>query len=334
MPNSDNSIFSHEITVLENAQKQLHSNELSADNFKYLTDEYEALLKQFKKIVKIGDNTQKKLRNTQLELEEKNKQVNYQNSELTLLNEQKGELLEQINKDISRAVKYVRQLLPTTFDFDGVCFDWKYIPSSQLGGDALGYSDLGNGIYSVYLLDASGHGIGSALHSISALSTIKFRSLRGVDFREPSEVLSGLNRIFKMADHDDLYFTIWYGVIDLNKHILKYANAGHEPAFLKSENEFHELFCENIFIGAFDSIEFESKEINIDKGSEIIIYSDGAYEIKKNDGTFYSLSEFRNFIKGSTLQQGLDSVYQNAISINDNQTLEDDFSVLRVKINK
>ena len=51
-------------------------------------------------------------------------------------------------------------------------------------------------------------------------------------FHEPAEVLAGLNRAFPMGEHDNKFFTIWYGVFDATSRILNYSSAGHPPALI------------------------------------------------------------------------------------------------------
>ena len=107
--------------------------------------------------------------------------------------------------------------------------EWCLYPCTSLGGDSLGHHWIDDGGFAVYLLDASGHGVGPALLSVSALNMIRSQTLPDTDFTSPASVLAALNRIFQMARHDNLYFTIWYGVFDVARRHLTYAG-GRTPA--------------------------------------------------------------------------------------------------------
>ena len=50
--------------------------------------------------------------------------------------------------------------------------DWLYVPSTQVGGGALGYHWIDNTHFIYYLLDVSGHGVAAALVSVSVLNTL------------------------------------------------------------------------------------------------------------------------------------------------------------------
>src|SRR5690606_9658524 len=84
----------------------------------------------------------------------------------------------------------------------------------------------------LYLLDVCGHGIGPSLLSVGVLNTLRSGALIGVDARDPAQVLRGLNRLYPMALHNDLFFTLWYGVYSVADRRLAYSAAGHPPALL------------------------------------------------------------------------------------------------------
>ncbi len=81
----------------------------------------------------------------------------------------KNELLhsqQQLALDIADAADYLRSLLPAPLR-GPITADWRYTPSDELGGDALGYRWLDDRYFLAYLLDVSGHGVGPALLSAS-----------------------------------------------------------------------------------------------------------------------------------------------------------------------
>src|SRR4051794_1686400 len=145
-----------------------------------------------------------------------------------------GELLASqrlLLHQLTQASRYVLSLLPGPTDGE-VRTRWRFEPSSDLGGDFFGYDWIDPDHFAMYLLDVSGHGVGAALLSVSVGNALRGRSLPGTDFRDPAAVLSGLNDAFSMDQHDEKYFTIWYGVYHRAKRTLTYASGGHPPALL------------------------------------------------------------------------------------------------------
>ena len=98
-------------------------------------------------------------------------------------------------QDVAEAANYVKSLLPAPLKQGPMRTAWKFIPSTDLGGDAFGYHDLDSRHFACYLLDVCGHGVGAALLSVSVLNALR-RSLPQTDFRKPDQVLTALNKAF------------------------------------------------------------------------------------------------------------------------------------------
>ena len=113
---------------------------------------------------------------------------------------------------MKQAAHYVQSLLPDKLKKGDVITDWRFIPSAELGGDSFGYHWLDDDHFAFYLLDVSGHGVGSALLSVSAMNALRSQALPQTDFRVPGQVLAALNNAFQMEQQNGLFFTIWYGV--------------------------------------------------------------------------------------------------------------------------
>src|SRR5204862_687738 len=123
-----------------------------------------------------------------------------------------AEKQRELAAEVAQAARYVQSLLPAKLADDRVAIDWRFVPSTQLGGDAFGYHWLDEQHLAVYLLDVSGHGVGSSLLAVSVLNVLTHRTLSQTDFHDPSAVMNGLNSVFSMERHGGHFFTIWYGV--------------------------------------------------------------------------------------------------------------------------
>lgn len=252
---------------------------------------------------------------------------------------EKSAKIEKQNKiiehDLSKASDYVRSILPKVNIYNNIRTDWKFIPSALLGGDLFGYEMIDPENFMFYLIDVAGHGVKSALYSVSVGNVLNYRNLPGVDFRDPVEVFQGLNSAFQMKDHSDLFFTIWYGVYNTSTKVLKYSSAGHPPALLFDGKEFHRLSCENFLIGGLKKFPFTSHSIVIEQSTQIILYSDGAYEILKDDGEYWTMEEFAEKI-GKLYEQDEctpERIFAEIRSLAGKNSLDDDFSILKININ-
>lgn len=239
-----------------------------------------------------------------------------------------------LSAQIARAAEYVTSLLPEPIADGAITTRWRFVPSAELGGDSFGYHWIDEDHFAMYLLDVCDHGVGPALLSVSALNVLRSQSLPNTDFREPGRVLVALNDAFQMENQNELYFTIWYGVLNTNSMELNYSSAGHPPALLVSESgEVAELKTPNLMIGGMPSIDYKSNVQRVERPSRLYIYSDGVYEVCKPDGEMWSFEEFKTYLfdlKGDETE--MDQLYDHAKAMNEGDTLEDDFSMLRVCI--
>lgn len=114
---------------------------------------------------------------------------------------------QQLEDELAEAEAYVRSLLPHSQQ-GRVPIEARFLPSQQLGGDCYDYYWLDPDYLAIYLLDVSGHGLGSALLSTSVLNVLRAQSLPDVNFYRPEKVLKALNETFQMSDQNQKYFTI------------------------------------------------------------------------------------------------------------------------------
>ncbi len=243
----------------------------------------------------------------------------------------------QLNLELSEAAAYVRTLLPDPID-DHIKVDWRFLPSAHLGGDAFGYRWVDPHRFAFYLLDVCGHGVGAALLSISVLNVILYKTLPNVDFTNPKSVLTSLNQTFQMEDHNNMFFTIWYGVYDSQERTITYSSGGHPPVLMLSWEKdqlckLTELQTSGIAIGAVENIDFENKTISLDSFNKLFLYSDGIYEITTTDGSILTINEFKELLKATASKDGddLDRLVRKIQSIQGKEYFVDDVSIIEFK---
>ena len=237
--------------------------------------------------------------------------------------------------ELASAADYVVSLLPRPITEGPIQTDWRFVPSTQLGGDCFGYHFIDHEHFAMYLLDVCGHGVGSALLSVSAFNVIRSQTLPNIDFRAPEQVLAALNDAFPMEDHNNLYFTIWYGVYHTATRQLQYASGGHPPALLMpGYGPMESLMTENFFIGGLADSNYQSAAVEVPPGSRLYIFSDGVYEVDRPNGTMWTIEELGEFLQKEGRNEGreIDGLHQYVRELHGQDILDDDFSMLRVTL--
>jgi serine phosphatase RsbU (regulator of sigma subunit) len=241
---------------------------------------------------------------------------------------------EQLARDLRRASAYVSSLLPAPLTSGPVLAEWRFVPSTQLGGDAFGYYWLDPETFVFYLIDVSGHGVGSAMHSVTVLNVLRQRGLLQVDPTDPRSVLAGLNARFQMDVHNDLFFTMWYGVYRPRDRSLVCGAAGHHAAYLvpSDKSATQPLGVPNLMIGAMPDVAYEVQRTTIPAGSALYLFSDGAFEIETKDDQRWAMADFLPLLLQPS-RPGVaeaERVYQLVRDAARPGPLDDDFSLMVV----
>lgn len=237
----------------------------------------------------------------------------------------------QLAAELSEAAEYVTSLLPEKLATP-VATDWRYIPSSELGGDSFGYHWIDADHLAIYLLDVCGHGVGAALLSVSVLNFLRYGTLPAAEARNPSSVLGRLNGTFLMERHNDMYFSLWYGVYNARTQELDYASGGHPPAILITpDGSFSTLSSRGTVIGAIESLRYKTERVLIPAGSRLYVFSDGVYEIGSPGSAIMGYGEFVQLLGKNDLDQGLDGILRAVRAQQVSDIFEDDFSLLEFR---
>ncbi len=236
--------------------------------------------------------------------------------------------------ELAQAADYVISLLPEPVSTGNAKTAWRFFPSAQLGGDSFGYHWIDDDHFAMFLLDVCGHGVGSALLSVSAFNAIRSQTLPNTNFRIPEQVLAALNDAFQMENHNNLYFTIWYGVFNHKTRELRFASGGHPPAFLISqERTLQKLMTNNLFIGGLPESVYSGSSVNVAPGAVLYIFSDGVYEVDPPEGAMWTLDELGDYLLANRTEQGedIDRLYRKMQAYHGQDILEDDFSMMAIQ---
>ena len=244
---------------------------------------------------------------------------------------------EHLAAELAEAADYVQSLLPPPLS-DPIATSWKFIPSTSLGGDGFGYHWLDDDHFAIYLLDVAGHGVGAALLSVSVLEELRSQNLPHTDFYNPADVLHQLNRSFQMREHNQKFFTIWYGIFDRRTRELTYATGGHPPAILlhgdtPADATRAELKAPGAMIGGLDNAEYTNAVITVKAWNCLYIFSDGTFEIILPDDSMW---DFQAFLRVLTTPDAtghypdVDRIHAAIAAVKGDEAFDDDFSLLRI----
>ena len=150
-------------------------------------------------------------------------------------------------------------------------------PAKEVGGDFYDFFLIDSDHLYLAIADVSGKGIPGALFmtiSMLALSQI----IR--EGKSPAEVLEAANNAICVNNREEMFITVWLGILEISTGKLTAANAGHEyPALRKPDGRF-ELFKDphGFVVGGMEDMKYKEYELQLLPGSQLFLYTDGVPE--------------------------------------------------------
>jgi sigma-B regulation protein RsbU (phosphoserine phosphatase) len=229
-----------------------------------------------------------------------------QNESLNTLNEKLASAFAAIESDLQAASTLQLSLLPTVSDIHPrFSLDWLVLPSSFLAGDNLNYFMMQDRYLVFYHLDVAGHGIPSALLSVTlnqllspqpGSPMVRFDpKLELKRIVPPVEVVSELNRRFQ--PQGDGYFTMIYGVLDTETCEIRLCQAGHPSALKIDASRSITTVGDGGFpVGLWPDMTYDETTTTLKPGERLVLYSDGILECTNLDEARYSLEQLKHQI--------------------------------------
>jgi phosphoserine phosphatase RsbU/P len=131
--------------------------------------------------------------------------------------------------------------------------------------------------------DVSGHGIEASITAFQAKYLLRV-FLR--QFRDPGQAIEELNAQMSAVERNEEFISLVVTVFDTEAGTLRYASAGHPPAWLWHEREVRPLRSTGPLLMLDAEGTFVSREIPLDVGDLLLLYTDGLAEARSGEAQF------------------------------------------------
>ena len=185
-------------------------------------------------------------------------------------------------------------------------------PAKEIGGDFYDFFFIDDTHLCLVMADVAGKGIPAALFMMASMIIIGNTAVASEDY-DPGEILEAANDMIYMHNSEDMFVTVWLGILDLETGLIKAANAGHEyPAVMHANGDFEILKDKHGFVlGTMENMKYKSYDLQLEPGSKLFLYTDGVPEATNEDEELFGtdrLIEVLNSVKNDTPDEILRSV--------------------------
>lgn len=150
-------------------------------------------------------------------------------------------------------------------------------PAKEVGGDFYDFFLIDEDHLALVIADVSGKGIPAALFMMMSKIMLQNYALAGL---RPGEVLEKVNNQICNGNKEEMFVTVWLGILDLESGVITAANAGHEYPMLKPSDGEFELVIDphGLVIGGLKNMHYMEYEMKMEPGSTLFVYTDGIAE--------------------------------------------------------
>jgi serine phosphatase RsbU (regulator of sigma subunit) len=246
----------------------------------------------------------------------------------------------QMQNKLEMGAELQKSLLPKVFPENSeLNFFYRYLPTSQLGGDFFDVVNVDDHHIGIIIADVSGHGVSAAM--IAAMFKALFNNNKQRSLN-PAEILNYLNAEFSHMLNTGDFISAFYLIINTSNYSYEFANAGHPfpLLFQKKSSSIIALDAPGFFIGVFKKSNYISKKSNLLSGDKILFFTDGIIEIRNSEMRQFGLHrviQHFNKISADNIngREIIESIYREILKFNDDGIFvsDDDLTLLLVEKN-
>ena len=182
---------------------------------------------------------------------------------------------ERVTREMELAHDLQMKLLPTAGSFDPERVAARVEPAELVGGDFYQFFRIPGDRYGVMIGDVSSHGFPAAL--IMALS-MSAATIYAAEVQSPARVLEEMgDALMDELESTEMYLTLFYGVVDPQRHELLYANAGHPHAFaIRADGGAERLAAMDPPMGIAGTMEYHQRSVSWAPDLDLLLlFTDG-----------------------------------------------------------
>ena len=150
-------------------------------------------------------------------------------------------------------------------------------PAREVGGDFYDFFLIDDDHLCLIMADVSGKGIPAALFMMVSKMILSSCAMLG---KSAAEILTKTNEALCANNQEDMFVTVWLGILEISTGKLTAANAGHEyPALMQNGGSFG-LYKDlhGFVVGGFEGMDYSEYELQLSPGDKLFLYTDGVPE--------------------------------------------------------
>lgn len=158
--------------------------------------------------------------------------------------------------------------------------------AKEVGGDFYDFYFVDEDTLAFLIADVSGKGIPAAMFMMQAKTLLKSYAESGMNL---AEVLTQANNKLCEGNDADMFVTIWMGYLNTRTGEVTYANAGHNPPFIRHGDGSVEMVKSRpgLVLAGMEGIRYRVNTVQLKPGDLLYLYTDGVTEATDAGNNLY-----------------------------------------------
>lgn len=241
---------------------------------------------------------------------------------------------ERIAAELDLATKIQANMLPNIFpafpersEFDIYA---SMTPAKEVSGDFYDFFLIDKDHLCLVVADVSGKGVPSALFMMASKIMLADYAKMG---KTPSEILTIANNAICENNKENMFITVWLGILEISTGKLTAANAGHEYPSVSYPGNAFELYKDkhDLVLGCVAGLKFGEYSLYLKPETRLFLYTDGLTEANNSENSLFGtekMLEALNENKECTPKQLLENVRRNVDGFVNGAEQFDDLTML------
>ena len=209
---------------------------------------------------------------------------------------QTKEALISIRKELDIATRVQLSLIPNDLKISiSYHAAGSMTPAKEVGGDFFDFFRLDDNLIGVAIADVSGKGVPAALFMVMARTLLR-SSVFHID--SPARVLEYMNEFLEQNNDEQLFITLFYGILNETSGTLVYSTGGHNPPIVSDSKSTRMLQqTDGMVLAMISDIDYGERSIDLEPNSRIIMMTDGIPESFNKEGEAFGDDRTLEMIK-------------------------------------
>ena len=192
---------------------------------------------------------------------------------------------EVLQQEQLAPLRWAARLAPADLpDMPGFEVGSVYEPGTgAMAGDFYDLFPTGRGRLAAVIGDVSGHGIEPSITAFQVKYLLRVFLRR---YRDPGQALEEMNALLSEQVRSEELVSLCVVVLDTRAGTIRYASAGHPPAWYWHDDEVQPLRATGPLLTLIADAEYSGREMDLVPGDVLLLYTDGLAEARAGESMF------------------------------------------------